>query len=70
MVECDLRVECAGVSIEPGDIVLGHVDGLVVVLRAHTRPSGTAKQLVDRPQRRHTGLPADWPLDMPCGLLR
>ena len=35
MVERDVRVECAGVSIEPGDIVFGDVDGVVVIPRAH-----------------------------------
>ena len=35
MVDRDIRVECAGVSIDPGDIVFGDVDGVVVVPRAH-----------------------------------
>ncbi len=35
MVERDVRVECAGVCIDPGDIVFGDVDGVVVVPRAH-----------------------------------
>ena len=35
MVERDTRVECGGVSIEPGDIVFGDVDGVVVIPRAH-----------------------------------
>jgi regulator of RNase E activity RraA len=37
MVERDVRVECGGVSIEPGDIVFGDVDGVVVIPRAHER---------------------------------
>ena len=35
MVERDVRVECGGVSIDPGDIVFGDVDGVVVIPRAH-----------------------------------
>lgn len=35
MVERDTRVECAGVSIESGDIVFGDIDGVVVIPRAH-----------------------------------
>lgn len=35
MVERDLPVECAGVAIEPGDIVFGDIDGVVVVPSAH-----------------------------------
>ena len=35
MVERDVRVECGGVSIDPGDIVFGDVDGVVVVPRSH-----------------------------------
>ena len=35
MVERDVRVECGGVSISPGDIVFGDVDGVVVIPRAH-----------------------------------
>jgi 4-hydroxy-4-methyl-2-oxoglutarate aldolase len=35
MVERDVPVECGGVSIEPGDIVFGDIDGVVVVPRAH-----------------------------------
>jgi regulator of RNase E activity RraA len=35
MVDRDVRVECAGVAIDPGDIVFGDVDGVVVVPRAH-----------------------------------
>lgn len=34
MVERDIRVECAGVGIDSGDIVFGDVDGLVVIPRA------------------------------------
>jgi regulator of RNase E activity RraA len=34
MVERDVRVECAGVSIDPGDIIFGDVDGVVAVPRA------------------------------------
>ena len=34
MVERDVPVECAGVRIDPGDIVFGDVDGVVVVPRA------------------------------------
>lgn len=37
MVERDVRVECAGVSIEPGDIVFGDVDGVVVIPQSHER---------------------------------
>lgn len=33
MVERDVRVECGGVSIDPGDIVFGDVDGVVVIPR-------------------------------------
>ena len=35
MVERDVPVECAGVAIEPGDIVFGDIDGVVVVPQAH-----------------------------------
>lgn len=35
MVERDVRVECGGVSIDPGDIVFGDVDGVVVIPREH-----------------------------------
>lgn len=35
MVDRDVRVECAGVAIESGDIVFGDIDGVVVVPRAH-----------------------------------
>lgn len=31
MVERDVRVECGGVQIDPGDLVFGDVDGVVVV---------------------------------------
>ena len=34
MVDRDVRVECAGVQIDPGDIVFGDVDGVVVIPRA------------------------------------
>ena len=35
MVERDVPVECAGVSIGPGDIVFGDIDGVVVIPKAH-----------------------------------
>ncbi|MCB2001714.1 MAG: RraA family protein [Burkholderiaceae bacterium] len=35
MVERDVPVECAGVAIDPGDIVFGDIDGVVVVPQAH-----------------------------------
>lgn len=35
MVERDVRVECAGVAIDSGDIVFGDVDGVVVIPRSH-----------------------------------
>lgn len=35
MVDGDVRVECAGVSITSGDIVFGDIDGIVVVPRSH-----------------------------------
>lgn len=34
MVERDVRVECGGVSIDPGDLVFGDVDGVVVIPRS------------------------------------
>ena len=37
MVERDVPVQCGGVRIEPGDIVLGDADGVVVVPRARER---------------------------------
>ncbi|MCY7305325.1 MAG: RraA family protein [Rhodoferax sp.] len=37
MVERDVRVECAGVVIDPGDIVFGDVDGVVVIPQAQER---------------------------------
>ena len=37
MVDRDVRVECAGVSIDPGDIVFVDVDGVVVIPQAHER---------------------------------
>ena len=33
VVEIDTAIECAGVGIEPGDLVFGDVDGVVVVPR-------------------------------------
>ena len=35
MVERDVRVECGGVSIDPGDLVFGDVDGVVVITSSH-----------------------------------
>ncbi|MDH5539466.1 MAG: RraA family protein [Rhizobacter sp.] len=35
MVERDVPVSCAGVSVRPGDIVFGDVDGVVVIPREH-----------------------------------
>ena len=35
MVDRDVPVECAGVSIASGDIVFGDIDGVVVVPRSH-----------------------------------
>ena len=35
MVDLDVRVECGGVSIDPGDLVFGDVDGVVVIPRSH-----------------------------------
>jgi 4-hydroxy-4-methyl-2-oxoglutarate aldolase len=35
MVERDVPVLCAGVSVRPGDLVFGDVDGVVVVPREH-----------------------------------
>ncbi len=35
MVERDVAVECAGVAIRPGDIVLGDADGVVVIPHEH-----------------------------------
>jgi regulator of RNase E activity RraA len=35
MVDRDVRVECGGVSIDPGDLVFGDVDGIVVIPRSH-----------------------------------
>lgn len=37
MVDRDVRVECGGVSIDPGDMVFGDVDGVVVIPRAYER---------------------------------
>ncbi len=37
MVDRDVRVECGGVLIDPGDMVFGDVDGVVVIPRAHER---------------------------------
>ena len=37
MVDRDVRVECAGVQIDPGDIVFGDVDGVVVIPQAQER---------------------------------
>jgi regulator of RNase E activity RraA len=37
MVELDVPVQCGGVRVEPGDIVLGDADGVVVVPRARER---------------------------------
>ena len=34
MVDRDVRVECGGVSIDPGDLVFGDVDGVVVIPRS------------------------------------
>lgn len=35
MVQRDVPVECAGVHVDPGDIVFGDVDGVVVIPQAH-----------------------------------
>ena len=35
MVDRDVRVECGGVSIDPGDLIFGDVDGIVVIPRSH-----------------------------------
>jgi 4-hydroxy-4-methyl-2-oxoglutarate aldolase len=35
MVERDVPVQCAGVSVRPGDIVFGDVDGVVVIPHEH-----------------------------------
>jgi regulator of RNase E activity RraA len=35
MVERDVPVSCAGVTVRPGDIVFGDVDGVVVIPREH-----------------------------------
>ena len=35
MVDRDVGVECGGVSIDPGDLVFGDVDGVVVIPRSH-----------------------------------
>lgn len=35
MVDRDVRVECGGVSIDPGDLVFGDADGVVVIPRSH-----------------------------------
>ena len=35
MVDREVRVECGGVSIDPGDLVFGDVDGVVVIPRSH-----------------------------------
>ena len=37
MVDRDVRVECAGVQIDSGDIVFGDVDGVVVIPQAQER---------------------------------
>ena len=34
VAEIDVPIECAGVSIEPGDLIVGDADGVVVVPRA------------------------------------
>jgi 4-hydroxy-4-methyl-2-oxoglutarate aldolase len=34
VVDIDVPIECAGVRVEPGDLVFGDVDGIVVVPRA------------------------------------
>ncbi len=35
MIRRDVRVQCAGVQIDSGDIVFGDMDGVVVIPRAH-----------------------------------
>jgi 4-hydroxy-4-methyl-2-oxoglutarate aldolase len=35
MVERDVPVSCAGVTVRPGDIVFGDVDGVIVIPRQH-----------------------------------
>ncbi len=37
MVESDVPVQCAGVTVRPGDLVFGDVDGVVVIPREHER---------------------------------
>ena len=37
MVERDVPVQCAGVSVHPGDLLFGDVDGVVVIPRRHER---------------------------------
>nr|MBA2548110.1 RraA family protein [Burkholderiaceae bacterium] len=34
VAEIDVPIECAGVSIEPGDLIVGDADGVVVVPRS------------------------------------
>lgn len=37
MVESDVTVQCAGVTVRPGELVFGDVDGVVVIPREHER---------------------------------
>ena len=46
MVERDVPVQCAGVTVRPGDLVFGDVDGVVVVPREHE--DAVLKRAIDK----------------------
>lgn len=54
MLERDVRVECAGVDIDTGDIVFGDVDGVVVVPRSHEQVA-ISRALQKVSGENHTG---------------
>ena len=45
MVERDVPVQCAGVTVRPGDLVFGDVDGVVVIPRAARTCRGDARAI-------------------------
>lgn len=46
MVDMDVKVECAGVAVETGDLVFGDVDGLIVV------PQKMAPEAIEKAHRK------------------
>lgn len=63
MVEKDVPIRIGGVTIAPGDIVVGDVDGIVVVPRSHALPVlSTAMTKITGERRMRADLEAGMPL--------